>query len=186
MTPRSIPDRRVETDSFPCEYVIDCRASVNLSGLDDEVDHSDFHRGKLPSLPRRGRGSYVRRSTTSRTHVHWFDEPELQPQRPARVSKLTSTGEASSRPKATMPIDASCYYRFEAIAEKRRWTAFPAKAERAVRVPQVAWKELFKCPSIPQEAKEKLRADQGPSSSSSSQVFKHEDQRKLEDCFRLI
>ncbi|PIK49492.1 hypothetical protein BSL78_13640 [Apostichopus japonicus] len=110
-----------------------------------------------------------------------FDEPELQPQRPARVSKLTSTGEASQRPKSTMPVDPSCYDRFEAVAEKRRWTAFPAKAERAVRVPEEVWKELFKCPSIPQEAKEKLRADQGASSSSSAHIFKHQDQRKLDD-----
>ncbi|PIK48261.1 hypothetical protein BSL78_14864 [Apostichopus japonicus] len=91
-----------------------------------------------------------------------FEEPETQPQKAGRVSKLTATGEMSSKPKTTMPVDATCYDRFEAIADKNRWTAFPARADRAVRVPDEAWRALFKCPTIPQEAKERLKADMGP------------------------
>ncbi|XP_071826664.1 uncharacterized protein [Apostichopus japonicus] len=178
--------------SFRGEDVLDCRASANLSDLEDEVDHSDFgtREETFPRFPEEEEPPMsggtlppeltARAAEIFRRHLG-FDEPELQPQRPARVSKLTSTGEASQRPKSTMPVDPSCYDRFEAVAEKRRWTAFPAKAERAVRVPEEVWKELFKCPSIPQEAKEKLRADQGASSSSSAHIFKHQDQRKLDD-----
>ncbi|PIK47829.1 reverse transcriptase [Apostichopus japonicus] len=107
-----------------------------------------------------------------------FEEPETQPQKAGRVSKLTATGEMSSKPKTTMPVDATCYDRFEAIADKNRWTAFPARADRAVRVPDEAWRALFKCPTIPQEAKERLKAEHG---ASSSQTFKTPDQRKLEE-----
>ncbi|PIK51772.1 hypothetical protein BSL78_11362 [Apostichopus japonicus] len=107
-----------------------------------------------------------------------FEEPETQPQKAGRVSKLTATGKASSKPKTTMPNDATCYDRFEAIADKNRWTAFPAKADRAVRAPDEAWRALFKCPTIPQEAKERLKAEQG---ASSSNVFRTPAQRKLEE-----
>ncbi|PIK38121.1 hypothetical protein BSL78_25033 [Apostichopus japonicus] len=82
-----------------------------------------------------------------------FEEPETQPQKAGRVSKLTATGEMSSKPKTTMPVDATCYDRFEAIADKNRWTAFPARADRAVRVPDEAWRALFKCPTIPRRPK---------------------------------
>ncbi|PIK56565.1 hypothetical protein BSL78_06533 [Apostichopus japonicus] len=67
-----------------------------------------------------------------------FEEPETQPQKAGRVSKLTATGEASYKPKTTIPVDATCYDRFEAIANKTKWTAFPARADRAVRVPDEA------------------------------------------------
>lgn len=141
-TPRSIPDQRIEPDLFPGEDVIDCRALVNLSGLDDKVDPIDFgvtedgysHFPEEEEAPISG-GVLPSELTAQAAEIFRRHLGFEEPQRPACVSKLTSTGEAPSRPKSTMPVDASCYDRFESIAEKRRWTAFPAKAERAVRVP---------------------------------------------------
>ncbi|PIK33853.1 hypothetical protein BSL78_29324 [Apostichopus japonicus] len=174
---------------------LDCRASVNLSGLEDEGDLMDptepldydpmedsFSRSYEPeeapitggALPQE---LMARAADIFRRHLG-FEEPETQPQKAGRVSKLTATGEMSSKPKTTMPVDATCYDRFEAIADKNRWTAFPARADRAVRVPDEAWRALFKCPTIPQEAKERLKAEHG---ASSSQTFKTPDQRKLEE-----
>lgn len=80
--------------------------------------------------------------------------------------------------KTTMPVNATCHDRFEAIDNKRRWTAYPAKADKAVRFPDDAWRALFKCPTIPHEAKEKLKAEQG---ASSSHVFRAPARRKLEE-----
>lgn len=59
-----------------------------------------------------------------------FKDPEQFAPNPAHVSILTSTGESSVEPKTIMPIDVSCLDRFEAIANKRRWTAFSGKADR--------------------------------------------------------
>ncbi|XP_071852375.1 uncharacterized protein [Apostichopus japonicus] len=178
----------------PAPDALDCRASVNLSGLEDEGDPIDpdpldydpmedsfGHNYEPEEAPVTGGALHqeliTRAADIFRRHLG-FEEPETQPQKAGRVSKLTSTGEASSKPKTTIPVDATCYDRFEAIANKTKWTAFPARADRAVRVPDEAWRDLFKCPTIPQEAKERLKAEQG---ASSTHVFKTPAQRKLEE-----
>ncbi|XP_071842958.1 uncharacterized protein [Apostichopus japonicus] len=178
----------------PDPDALDCRASVNLSGLEDEgepidpdpldydpMEDSFGHNYEPEEAPVTGgalpQELITRAADIFRRHLG-FEEPETQPQKAGRVSKLTATGEASYKPKTTIPVDATCYDRFEAIANKTKWTAFPARADRAVRVPDEAWKDLFRCPTIPQEAKERLKAEQG---ASSTHVFKTPDQRKLEE-----
>lgn len=53
-----------------------------------------------------------------------------------------------------------------------------SSSDRAVRVSDDAWNILFRFPGIPHEAKEKLQAEQG---SSSSQVFRDPLQSRLEE-----
>ncbi|XP_071822331.1 uncharacterized protein [Apostichopus japonicus] len=190
-TTTTVPEPPLEPEAVTLgEDTLDCRASVNLSGLEDNSDvppEFDPLEEEFPGIfeeeeaPTAG-GSLPPELTTRvaeifRKHLGFEDTPEVTT-KPTRVSKLTATGETSTRPKSTIPVDASCYDRFEAIADKKRWTAFPAKAERAIRVPDEAWKTLFKCPTIPQEAREKLRSEQG---SSSSHIFKNPSQKKLEE-----
>ncbi|PIK37401.1 hypothetical protein BSL78_25777 [Apostichopus japonicus] len=98
---------------------LDCRASVNLSGLEDEGDLMDptepldydpmedsFSRSYEPeeapitggALPQE---LMARAADIFRRHLG-FEEPETQPQKAGRVSKLTATGEShrSQRPHA--------------------------------------------------------------------------------------
>ncbi|PIK41929.1 putative tyrosine-protein kinase [Apostichopus japonicus] len=195
-SPAGIPDRESRGRN-PSRNRPDGTAPDHGPDPPDEVPGGDGrqHQTSLPTPPmmdtvglRGGRGSShggrqfppeltTRVAEIFRKHLGFEDTPEVTT-KPTRVSKLTATGETSTRPKSTIPVDASCYDRFEAIADKKRWTAFPAKAERAIRVPDEAWKTLFKCPTIPQEAREKLRSEQG---SSSSHIFKNPSQKKLEE-----
>ncbi|PIK54167.1 hypothetical protein BSL78_08952 [Apostichopus japonicus] len=147
----------------PDPDALDCRASVNLSGLEDEgepidpdpldydpMEDSFGHNYEPEEAPVTGgalpQELITRAADIFRRHLG-FEEPETQPQKAGRVSKLTATGEASYKPKTTIPVDATCYDRFEAIANKTKWTAFPARADRAVRVPDEAWKDLFQMPN---------------------------------------
>ncbi|XP_071819301.1 uncharacterized protein [Apostichopus japonicus] len=144
----------------PDPDALDCRASVNLSGLEDEGEPIDPDPLDYDPME----DSFGHNYEPEEAPVTGGALPQeliTQPQKAGRVSKLTATGEA-----------------FEAIANKTKWTAFPARADRAVRVPDEAWKDLFRCPTIPQEAKERLKAEQG---ASSTHVFKTPDQRKLEE-----
>ncbi|PIK57639.1 hypothetical protein BSL78_05465 [Apostichopus japonicus] len=176
--------------SFRGEDVLDCRASANLSDLEDEVDHSDFgtREETFPRFPEEeppmSGGTLppeltARAAEIFRRHLG-FDEPELQPQRPARVSKLTSTGEASHRPKSTMPVDPSCYDRFEAVAEKRRWT-HSQRRRNGRQSPEGSVEGVVQVPLHPSGGKREAEGRPGASSSSSAHIFKHQDQRKLDD-----
>lgn len=88
--------------------------------------------------------------------VRGIDNQKSQPPDLACLSNLESTGENTTKQRTMMPMDMSCCNRLEAITNKKRWTAFLAKADRAIRVPEEVWKSLFRCPLMHQEAKQKL------------------------------
>lgn len=85
------------------------------------------------------------------------------PVRPApsdSESRLSHTNEAVEMGPPEFPVDAHCQQRFETLASKRPWTAFPAQQEKAIRVPEEHWNSLFKPPSVSDEARNKVRAEQ--------------------------
>ena len=85
------------------------------------------------------------------------------PARPApsdSESRLSHTNEAVEVGPPEFPVDAHCQQRFGTLAAKRPWTAFPAQQEKAVRVPEEHWSSLFKPPSVSDETRNKVRAEQ--------------------------
>ena len=77
-------------------------------------------------------------------------------------SKLFSTnerGRVEGPPR--MPVDTQCQDRIKVLAAKRTWTAFPAAQEKLFRVPEDMWESLFKTPTISEETRNKVRAEQG-------------------------
>ena len=87
------------------------------------------------------------------------------------------TGEQTGRQVPVVPVDSTCYERFDTLAESRKWAAFPARQDRVLRVADQDWKGLFSVPMIPQEARERLRVEQG----TTSGTFKDANQRRRED-----
>lgn len=85
------------------------------------------------------------------------------PVRPApsdSESRLSHTNEAVEMGPPEFPVDAHCQQRFGVLAAKRPWTAFPAQQEKAIRVPEEHWNSLFKPPSVSDETRNKVRAEQ--------------------------
>ena len=162
------------------EDALDCYAS---GGISDETPDNP-PRFKSPTLhrhpspvgstiddeeePVRGASlpldSMKRAAAAFRFHLGYPEsQPTLDPDKP--ISKLSATNElAPQQLFPIMPVDATCMERFETLAKHRRWTAFPAQQDRAVRVPDQIWESLFRTPSVSQEAKQKARVSQGISS----------------------
>ncbi|PIK35642.1 hypothetical protein BSL78_27529 [Apostichopus japonicus] len=90
-----------------------------------------------------------------------FEDCPAGPSAPKSSSKLRSTNEAPEDDATSIPVDPHCFERVEILQTQRRWTAFPAKQDRALRVPEEAWKNLFHPPSIPRDSTDRLQAEQG-------------------------
>ena len=88
-----------------------------------------------------------------------FDAP-TRPATTGSESRLSQTNEAVEVGPPEFPVDAHCQQRFGALAAKRPWTAFPAQQEKAIRVPEEHWNALFKPPSVSDDTRNKVRAEQ--------------------------
>lgn len=84
-----------------------------------------------------------------------FDPPEEDPTPPAKRSKLT-LNKPKTPPTANLPVDIECSERFQALARRRKWSAYPVKAASTFKVDESDWKELFCPPKIPAAARDKL------------------------------
>ena len=84
-----------------------------------------------------------------------FEVPLIDEGPPTKRSKLT-LNKPKQVPTATLPVDIECSERYRAVAEKRKWTAFPARSASTFKVDESEWKELFCPPSIPAAARDKL------------------------------
>ncbi|XP_071847285.1 uncharacterized protein [Apostichopus japonicus] len=91
-------------------------------------------------------------------------EPPPNPKPTERTSKLRTTNEPSQSTTPCVPVDAVCFDRIEGLQAKKRWTAFPAKQDRALKIHDDTWKRIFKVPSITGEVRDRLRAEQALSS----------------------
>ncbi|PIK38300.1 putative receptor-type tyrosine-protein phosphatase alpha [Apostichopus japonicus] len=78
-----------------------------------------------------------------------FEDSPAGPSAPKSSSKLRSTNETPEDDSTSIPVDPLCFERVEVLQKQRRWTAFPAKQDKALRVPEDTWKNLFHPPSIP-------------------------------------
>ena len=76
-------------------------------------------------------------------------------------SRLSATNEERVSGPPEFPVDDHCQRRLETLAEKQPWTAFSSFQERAVRVAEGHWETLFKPPSVSDETRNKVRAEQG-------------------------
>lgn len=57
---------------------------------------------------------------------------------------------------------------------QRKWAAFPARQDRALRVPEDTWKRLLGPPPIPRDATNRLQTEQSLSSGNfEDQLCKH-------------
>lgn len=117
-----------------------------------------------------------------------FDPPEEERPPPTKRSRLTLNKPKSS-PAATLPVDIECSERFQELAKRRKWSAYPARAANAFRVDESEWKELFCSPSIPSAAKDKLTScgvmdSKGKFTSKDLRAFESELQ-KLDSAARM-
>ena len=93
----------------------------------------------------------------------------------ARKSKLTlNTKRPDLRP--TMPVDAECWDRYQAILDLKKWSPFPNKITSDFRVEERDWRDLFTLPSIPAAVSDKIHA---ASVSDASGNFKDKTARSL-------
>ncbi|PIK35914.1 hypothetical protein BSL78_27254 [Apostichopus japonicus] len=88
-----------------------------------------------------------------------FEEPETQPQKAGRFSTLTATGEASSEPRTTMPVDATCYDRFE--AKPTRKGGLPSQPRQTRQSGYHTRLEGVCLNALPSPNKERLKSEQG-------------------------
>ena len=167
------------------EDILDCQASLAMSGLDyqddleeildeDAVDASMVQEEGGPSI-----SPDLMSAATQifREHLGFEAQVEEEVPRSRGSSKLTTTGEQEGRRIPVIPVDSSCFERFDALAGSSKWSACPTRQDRVIRVADQDWQELFRAPLIPQEARERLRVEQG----TTSGTFKDPSQRKMDD-----
>ena len=92
-------------------------------------------------------------------------------------SRLSATNEEVVSGPPEFPVDDLCKGRLETLADKQPWTAFPALQERAVSVAEGHWETLFRPPSVSDETRNKVRAEQGLASG----MFKDSLRKKAEE-----
>ena len=165
---------------------LDCRASLSGFELEDDSDtHShtpmDEVEGNSDEEVSLAGGAILSSENVLRAVAIFkrhlgFTDPD-PPITKSRVSALTSTNTDAAQKTPLMPVDAICHDLFDTLANRKRWTAFPSAEDKAIRVDNDTWESLFRTPSVPQEAKEKARADQGLSSG----LFRDEARKKLEE-----
>ncbi|PIK47976.1 hypothetical protein BSL78_15184 [Apostichopus japonicus] len=80
---------------------------------------------------------------------------------PKSSYKLRSTNETPEDDSTFIHVDPLCFQRVEVLQKHRRWTTFPAKQDRALRVPEETCKNLFHPPPIPRDETYRLQAEQG-------------------------
>lgn len=184
---QTLPNVEHPSPQQPDPDVLDCMASEGFPEEDpfDDTQGSSLDPPQSPSededeiedLPK---GAGLTAEAVSKAiqifkkHLGFKDPTPVKPS--SRVSTLTSTN-LDSVQAPRMPVDAVCYELFDAVAKKKRWTAFPASQEQAIKLEDEAWGKLFRPPKMPQEAKEKARADQG----ATSGLFRDPVRRRLED-----
>lgn len=75
-----------------------------------------------------------------------------------------------------MPVDVACFERFETMATRRRWLAYPDKHGKSFRVADVDWKALLQASTL--QLKNSLEWNRAP-----LQYFKYWNQRELKGTF---
>lgn len=74
-------------------------------------------------------------------------------------------------------MDVACFDWFDTLTKVKKWSTFQFRADGALKVLDQDWRDLFCKPTIPQEAREWLRVEQG----ITSRTFKNPNQKKIED-----
>ena len=75
-----------------------------------------------------------------------------------------------------MPVDEQCLQRVEVLAARKTWTPFPGAQERLFKFPEDKWEALFRSPTISEETRNKVRAEQGLASGT----FKEPLRKRME------
>ena len=88
------------------------------------------------------------------------------------TNKATDTGGPSR-----MPVDEQCLQRIEMLAARKNWSSYPVAQERLFNFPKDKWEALFRTPTISEETRNKVRAEQGLASGT----FKDPLRKRIED-----
>ena len=110
------------------------------------------------------------------SRISYDDVRETPVVRPGSRLNITNQAMDTGGP-SRMPVDEQCLQRIEMLAARKAWSSYPAAQERLFRFPEDKWEALFRTPTISEETRNKVRAEQGLVSGT----FKDPLRKRIED-----